>query len=483
MFTPGSAGSGSYTITYTVEDSNGDTGTTTVATTMSSESGGVSSGGDSGLSVSGGLGGGYTLDPTSGYTPSEVGNFTYTVSQGGAWSRGTGSSGTQSLTRVVTTTYADADNWSYVEFVTYLYDVNQNDGAGNSSHSWGSMIYTFSATSVLGVVTTTMNYNSTDNYDVYSSESSASGTFNDHKWGSYSTTVFVQNVDGFLDSGTQIVTTTQTANSLGSGTYTYPVYGGSVSGTVNTSGNDYNFFTKTLNYVEAVGGGWLTTGTTSFNGNGSQSYSYSGSGSYGDSDFTGTINESGAQNRGYSYTGNGMHWTGIGWALTGTGHASGDQNQNYSYSGTGTYSRNESGSSVTGTYNADGHNNSSGDFRIDYSLVNNLWEVVSGSGSGGGDSHTYSDYSGSGTYSRTANGGTVSGTINEDGHEFATDNYTTTSTLVAGDWVYAGSGSGSGDSAQLLRLQRQRHVFPNGQWRHPQRYGQRGRPFVSGKQL
>ena len=440
---------------YVVEDADGNQATVAVTASVTGADGGLAEDADGALGVSGGLGAsGYLISPTSGYTPSVSGNYGFSEAQSGALQgdvvvagQSQTGTGTQTATRTVNVTSAANGDWTYSEVVAWTYDLNGSDGAGNDNHIWGGSNYTFTAGSVAGVQTTTLLFMSNDNYDAWTTSVDATSTYANHMWGSSLSTQTVQNVNNpaGLGSGSQSGTSSVTGNSAGIGNYTYAVTGGSVSGTLNGSGNNSGSSNYAFGWAEDVFGNWVATGILGGSGNGSNTFSYTGSGTYGDANFSGTINESGGQNSSSNYMFSGALAPDLTLVMTGNGTQTGSQHANYSYGGTGTFSTNVDGVSKNGATQANGANNSTSDYNVTFAMVAGEWVTTGGTGSGDGNQNSYSAHTATGTYIRSENGGTVSGSLNEDGHNDASNSYNTTSTLAAdGGWLTSGSGNGSG---------------------------------------
>ncbi|MFN9640423.1 MAG: polymorphic toxin-type HINT domain-containing protein [Pirellula sp.] len=451
---------GNATVQYTIRDASGQQSSANATVSVGSAPGTtINSSGGGALSVNGGTGNGHVATPTSSYIPTVSGNYTYTVGVAGAAYNANGASGTQGLTSTITTTSNGVANWSYSELVVWTYNINSNDGAGNSKHLWGGYSYLFTSASVAGVITTTLAYVGTDNYDGNVATNTSGSSFSSHYWGQINTTITVINIDAVLDSGSIYYHKNDTANSLGGGSYSRPMPGGIISGTMESDSYEFNSITMTRAYTQLTTGGFYVAGIVSMNGNSNKSFEYSGGGTYGDASMTTTVTESGGQSENSSYMGGGSFTNIGGWVLTGTGYTLGDHFSKYSYIGTGSYSREFHGGTMIGTQNTNGHNDSSGDFRVDYSLGNNGWSLISGGNHASGDSLSHFDYAGSGGYTFTQSSSgysqTLSGSMSEDGHNTNRSNYGTTGTLNVStmQWSYTGTGSGSGDNHDHLHYE------------------------------
>lgn len=456
IFTPSSTFSGWTTFTYTVADSAGATDSGSVSVEVISNVGMVGSNTSGQLGVVGGLGGtGYEPSPTSGYTPTQLGNYTTTeVVNDPTWNRnlhvgknaGTGS-GTQGLTNTVVSTYVDSNNWSYSETISWIYDIWAYSGS-SFNHVWGGYTQVFTVTMLLGTKSTTFDFSSNDHGAFSVSTSTATMSYTNVGGGSSIFVFHMSNIDSpnGLDSGTQSETMISTYSTTGSGTFSYSLPGGGVSGTLSGSQSANSNSMYAVGISEDALGNWIGGGITSFGGSGSRSSSWSGSGTYGDATFSGTVTtDSGSDSEGFSYLGGGLMLPDMTWALTGFGSASGSSSRDFAYNGTGSYSSDANGVSKGGTTSANGSSSSNSSYSMLYGLTNGDWVATFGAGSGGGGYSAYSDYSGSGTYTRNENGGAISGDLNEDGHTNSWNSYSSTSSLTSGQWVTSGKGKAGYD--------------------------------------
>ncbi len=200
------------------------------------------------LTVAGGVGDSHTISPTSSFLPTSSGNYSYSTAQSGTAFESSGAVGTQGITLNVSSTSDGVANWSYTELVTWTYDVTSSDQYGNSKHLWGGYSYLFSTVSDNGVITTTFNYSSSDDYLVQTHSltqtSDQTSDLSVDYWGKINTAYSVIHVDDWLDSGSIYYHNDRTAFSLGSGTYIRPMPGGSVTGTLHS--DSYDFSTVTV---------------------------------------------------------------------------------------------------------------------------------------------------------------------------------------------------------------------------------------------
>ncbi len=180
-----------------------------------------------------------------------------------------------------------------------------------------------------------------------------------------------------------------------------------------------------------------------------------GGGTYVDGSMKITVNESGGQSERYNYVGGGG-LSNFGWNVAGTGYNQGDQYSKLSYNGSGSYAHEFHGGVMSGTQKTNGHNNSSSDFRLDYTLNNDGWAVTSGRNGASGNSLSRFEYAGSGTYLFTVSedgySRTLSGSMSEDGHNTGRSSFNTSGVLNVAhmEWDTAGSGLASSDNHEHL---------------------------------
>jgi hypothetical protein len=241
-----------------------------------------------------------------------------------------------------------------------------------------------------------------------------------------------------------------------SGSYGYLVAGGQVTGTWSDNSNETAQYTETLNWTLGADGNWTTTGTWSGSDQGGSQSSYSGNGTY-TINFgglpgswttgTGTITESG--NKDFSFSANWSYNLGPNgqWVVvSGSGTATGSGATNWSYNASGSYGHPLDGGTLTGTWNASGHNTttSSQDFTLTLNN-NNVW-IQTGTQSSTQDVEDKWSYSGAGSYSTsTSNSGSSGGTtwssdstFNSTDSEYGTHDQTMTQAITA---VFAADGS------------------------------------------
>ena len=109
------------------------------------------------------------------------------------------------------------------------------------------------------------------------------------------------------------------------------------------------------------------------------------------------------------------------WIVSGSGDGESNSTDDFKYNGSGDYFYPTSdGESVTGEILESGGEHFSSHSSWEEQLDDGNWFFVSGEGTSQSNGHDDYSYNGSGSYSDDTTGGTVNGTINEDGHRNAT---------------------------------------------------------------
>ena len=183
---------------------------------------------------------------------------------------------------------------------------------------------------------------------------------------------------------------------------------------------------------------------------GSGSYTNSGSGTVGEWSISGSVAEDGGYRNSWRNSMHASLVDGAWEATSGSGSGNNASSSAYLHSGTGTYTSSSAsgGDSYTMSGSVDEYGSyRTRDQKSVSSTYNGTTWTDSGSGSGYGQSVSYHGFSGIGTFANTVPGGTVSGTRREIGYNIDSEQRSTTSTLGAdGNWLTSGSGSGSGES-------------------------------------
>ncbi len=292
--------------------------------------------------------------------------------------------------------------------------------------------------------------------------SPVSGTATEGGTHSYSSSgTWSKALDGYgnwqLDAGNSTTRLQDESHSAysGNGPYSQYIHGGTMSGTVNESGNQSVATDYTIT-SEAMYGQWNDTGDGFGQAAGDSKSSYSGNGNYAiagpfGSTINGSMGQSGASESSYGYTWDESLGTDGQWSLS---SASGGSNENssdtFGYSGSGAYSHYVGGGTVAGMANDLGNHNSSYTFSTSASAQNGQW-IETG---GGTRQHAGSDsqwYSGDGKYSRPVDANlTVLGTISESASQNDSYQFNTSGALNAdGSLDVSGSGyseQSSGDN-------------------------------------
>ena len=187
----------------------------------------------------------------------------------------------------------------------------------------------------------------------------------------------------------------------GSGTYTYSVAGGAVNGKMWEGGGHSHTRNQHLQGVRAADGTYARSGSAGGGGYTSSDFGYAGSGTYSynvtGGAMSGTIIEGGGYGGGNSY-GYASEWTAAGWQQTsGSWSNASHDTATWSYTGSGSYSRPVAGGSLDGTVSEGGgagHTytwTTSGTRQADGS-----W-LATGSGISGHDNERHYSYAGSGS--------------------------------------------------------------------------------------
>ncbi len=452
---------GNAQLQYTIQDDAGNQSTATASLSIGPSQGDAFTGSSGGgkLSVNGGTGHGFKASPTSSYIPTEWGNYTYTVGIANATYNTQGASGTQSITKVVTTTSYGVANWSYSELVTWVYDVYANDGNGNTKHEWGVTTYLFSSASVNGVITTFLDLHKVEHHDNHVTILSSGASEFLHEWGTNTIHITIVNINDVVDSGSSYYFHLYDGGTLGNGTYSYAMADGVISGTSQRSSDDFETTTVSLTFVQLPTGGYGDGGFFTNQGHGTSHFSYSGSGSYTEVGMQMIGYDSGSENTSYNFNGAGGHAqvNGIGtWITQGVGVFQGDESHLFSYSGSGSYSQEFHGGIMVGTRRRSGDIKSNASQHFDYGFGMSGWQVVNGDSSASGSRLDVNEYDGSGTYTfPTFSSGyseVLTGSMQESGYGTERSKYSIAGDLDIGtmQWSYTGSGTGSGTKSEFL---------------------------------
>ena len=250
------------------------------------------------------------------------------------------------------------------------------------------------------------------------------------------------------------------ANATASGNVTSNYSGSAAIQAGNQQGSYSSAYNYSASFAPGPSGIWIpVSGNGGGSGNGSQKFPFSQSGDYSDAIYNGTVEgayqESGEDDLSYGEQISGNVADG-GWVLSGTAYLNNNGIYSGSYSASGGYTGLVTQTTPPGTYIGGGTLNESGsdnwsDYETDgYSLSSRgNWFPTTVSGGQSESGHRNTWYVGSGAYSRSINGGTLSGTIQESG----ADNYVYIYRDTDSDWArtdtedgnsqysYGGSGS------------------------------------------
>ena len=375
-------------------------------------------------------------------------------------------SGTQSVSGNQT------DSYNYNEYYTFCPDgtwlATSGNGSASGSQSSGSGYAAnggYSSGGTWSGTTSAFADNSTGyDYSTYS-------TFNPNDVGSTG--------NGWSTTGNASASSTGSAGSSFSGslsTYQMTVYGNEDSGTQSASGKQKDSYQYSEYYDLTPAGSWQATrGNGSASGNQSSGSGYAASGGYSTVDpqwstttgsgtaqnaaelgnnWSGTTSASAANTLSYGYATNSVYTPASGWTSTGNASATSTGCASSSFSASSPYSACSSygaGTSVSISGTASGNGSDTSSYR--YTQTTQLqpdgtWATpASGWGNASGSSNAEWSYAGSGSYSKSAGGGAVNGTVGESGSESYSLGYNTTATFSSGSgWSQAGSGSASAGS-------------------------------------
>lgn len=228
-------------------------------------------------------------------------------------------------------------------------------------------------------------------------------------------------------------------------------YTETVDGAVKESGSSDDHADETVGYTLAGdGGSWLeTSGSGMTHDTGKDDDSYSGSGGYSHPISGGTVAGT-VKEHGHSSASRDEHTTsGLisgTWNTTGSASGSTSSADYSSYSGDGDYSITDTGASgytetINGSVKESGAS-SNGAFQEEgFALTaGGSWGQTSGSGHTKEKAFENSSYSGAGPYSYQVEGGSVKGTVNENGYEDLSNAYATLSSFSGGKWDTSGHG-------------------------------------------
>ena len=268
------------------------------------------------------------------------------------------------------------------------------------------------------------------------------------------------------DSQTSTSGYTQWAYSA-SGGYSYPIAGGSVSGSWRQSGSASTSYDTATDSTLGSNGQWTTTGATDNAEGGTQHIDCSGSGSYviaasvgaASLSGSGSVEESGTDDWSYGYTTQSTIGSSGTWLpATGSGGMTETESNQWLYAASGSYSRPMDGGTLTGQWQAGG--GASGGYTAQtVSTLNpdGSWTTTGAADSSGSGSGDWA-YSGSGSFSQSTSTGdsdngsdsSFSSQAAEDYSQGWSSQYTVVSLLAATGIVTtvttaSASGSASGN--------------------------------------
>ncbi len=280
-----------YTLSVSATDAHGNV--STVPVTIDILTAGSTAGtGTEELSPPGGVGGiGFQASPTATFIPTTLGSgttsststagFAKAISQGAS---NAVASGTQNLTKQTTTTGALGGNWSYVEIVSWSYDITQSSGSGNSTHLFGGYTYTLTASYNAGTDAYDTNFlmMTDDHYAITTTTTFASGSMTLTSSGLTTSMTTIHVVDGpGVGSPFGLLSYFEDSfgSSAGNGTYSYGIAGGAVNGTMTSDRTYADNMIYTESWIKDPFSGWeLSLGFSSLGGNSHAKSSTVGSG-------------------------------------------------------------------------------------------------------------------------------------------------------------------------------------------------------------
>ncbi|MEQ8786488.1 MAG: Ig-like domain-containing protein [Pirellulaceae bacterium] len=344
LFTPAPGQSGAVSFNYTVEDGSGNQSTAAVQATVAADGAQPT---DGAVSL-----GGVDFDPApdSTFVPPVSGSLMTHRTVGGTivltWTDPLGNefsgAGTQSRDALIVSSRFDNGDWMYTEIVDWSYDATAGD-----AHAWGGYSYTLLTGSVAGADYFLLMFNASDDYDTsteYSDGDEISGSKTSiTSDGNQQTRLFmlkVANVAGTIFNAQY----SQTARSNYDSKVEYwrPTSGGNLSGMVNSHGSTLD--TWNMNVTRSLGGGgaWTATGSATGMGYANDQSNDSFTGTYTVDVISGTVNGGGVNTNRLNYNMTGTLASDLTWDVSGAGSLSSRGNTWSQFSGSGTYTRNVS---------------------------------------------------------------------------------------------------------------------------------------------
>ncbi len=297
-------------------------------------------------------------------------------------------------------------------------------------------------------------YNSTDNdYDVMRGDFAESGSEDS----SYN-----YNLNGTAIGGVWSYSGSQTNTSGGQS-----LFSAHASGKVDSSWNNYSAtgtrsencnaddsYSFSLYYkANAANGDWESSGGTGFSAGGGYRYQtlsasgdYSASGNYYNSKIAGKFSFGSGSGYSYSYDTDSSYSDGE-WTTSGSGTESLYGSSRSDYSGSGSYTRSNwrGDGTTTGTLAESGHAGETYSYVKNYDIESDgSWRETNGTGGSSGSGFTYSQYSGEGDYSSTVYGSSCEGAVTENGWEGSSYSFKTEAKFNNGYWKESGSKTASG---------------------------------------
>ncbi len=194
-----------------------------------------------------------------------------------------------------------------------------------------------------------------------------------------------------------------------------------MTGAMSESGGDDFYYDDTADFTPDASGNWdAAGGSTQYSGDDAAYFQYAGSGGYSDpvsgGSLSGSMQESGCENTSDNYNVSSFYATDSSGntdysSQTADGWTTDTGNDNFSYAASGSYSYSANGGTMSGTASESGGASDSYDFGESMDSSGN-WDPATLSGSESGGDNAHRCYAGSGTYSQEVGSATVgSGTF------------------------------------------------------------------------
>jgi len=262
-----------------------------------------------------------------------------------------------------------------------------------------------------------------------------------------------------LTSGTSTVDRSSHADwsYSGNGTYSFSGGGLNIHGTVKEGGGQNNADSYNTTSTYSASTGWLTSGSSTTTTGAQASFGYSGSGTYsysgGGVSVSGSVEEGGGQGTSFTRSTTGTLAAGGDWSYSGSGGGGQGNSSFFGWSGSGTYAYSAGDVSASGTIKEGGSVGASFSESYQEELGAEGWVWTSGTRTHSSQDASEWSYSGSGTYARTVEGGSLGGKVMEgggEGHNY--QNASTEELQSDGTWLSPGSASPDAHARRSSRI-------------------------------